>query len=267
VRRAGPTSRHVVTSRAVHARAPRRRAPALPSASGPAGAHSEVPSSLPNTARPFPTPRACQGRLERRAALRSPGLPCSPSAVACARVPEASSARPLVTWGSARCLKRSHGPWPRHTPVLPAAPSRPPAPLGSRGELQLPGRSRVPKASSTLLRPTHSSPARFSAPPSRPSPEQAAAAGTFLAAGVPALPATPHPQSSHEPNPSDPWPLFTPFPSQTLASLAGICSTRAGRPPQGPHCKKENLSEGLPAFGNSNSKSALAVSCKFRRKS
>jgi hypothetical protein len=54
----------------------------------------------------FPCPRACRGRLERRAAVRSPGLPYGPSAVAWPRVPEAPSARPPVTMGSARRLKR-----------------------------------------------------------------------------------------------------------------------------------------------------------------
>jgi hypothetical protein len=49
--------------------------------------------------------------------------------------------------------------------------------------------------------------------------------------------------------------------------LAGIWPDRRCPAAQGPHCESGNLFEGLAAIGNSNSKTALAASCKLRRKS
>jgi hypothetical protein len=140
----------------------------------------EVPSHLPNVARPFPTSCACRGRLERRAAVRSPGLPCGPSAVACARVPEASSARPLVTRGSARRHKRGHGPWPRRAPASQPRPSCPPAPSQAAAASSGcgPTASQVAPSSTSSAQPT----ARQLVSPSpraAPRRETATAAATF----------------------------------------------------------------------------------------
>jgi hypothetical protein len=67
-----------------------------------ARAPSEVPSHLPNAARSFLTPRACRGRLECGAAVRFPGLPCGPSAVAGHAHSRGASVRPQVARRSAR---------------------------------------------------------------------------------------------------------------------------------------------------------------------
>jgi hypothetical protein len=61
------------------------------------------------------------------------------------RVPEASSARPLFTWGLHVALKGAPAPGRDAHRSSPPRLSHPPAPLGSRGELHLPGRPRVPQ--------------------------------------------------------------------------------------------------------------------------
>jgi hypothetical protein len=70
-----------------------------------------------------------------------------------------------------------------------------------------------------------------------------------------------------KPVPSHPSTLPPPFPGQARRRLAGIWPPRAGRSAQGPHCESGVLFEGLPAIGNSNSKTVLAASCKLHRKS
>jgi hypothetical protein len=65
----------------------------------------------------------------------------------------------------------------------------------------------------------------------------------------------------------EPLNLLHPSPGRIPHRSGSIPASCAGRPPQGPHCKTKVLFEGLPAIGNSNSKSAFAVSCKLHRKS
>jgi hypothetical protein len=75
----------------------------------------------------------CVHATDRRSVHRRPG----------ARVPEVPSLRPQVHRGSARRLFSSHCPWPRRAPALPAAPSRPPAPLGQPRRTPISGRPRA----------------------------------------------------------------------------------------------------------------------------
>jgi hypothetical protein len=91
---------------------------------------------------------------------------------------------------------------------------------------------------------------------------------------VPTGGATEHPRRQPYPptKPSNqarvsPRPPPHPPPAGLRRSPAEIAAGPPAGRPQGPHCKTKDLCEVLPAIGNSNSKSALAVSCKLCRKS
>jgi hypothetical protein len=107
----------------------------------------------------------------------------------------------------------------------------------------------------------------FLLPPSRPSPGNGSRGGH-----LPWPPACPlagaAPPPSDPPNRTivSPRPPPHPPPAELRRPRPEFHRSRAGRPSQGPHCKDKFLFEGLPAIGNSNSKSALDVSCKLRRK-
>jgi hypothetical protein len=220
---------------------------AAASASGPTGACSRGRPRHPKA-------------VTRRPMLCTPGTPRVPSChantlrtggpfsvVRRARVPEASSARPLVTRGYARHLKRGHGPRPRRTPASPPRPSRPPAPSRAAAASSgcEPTASQVAPSPHSLApkeatEPLHSSPAQ-TLPELRPQRLPPLGAAAHLAAGQL------RPQLRPNPVPSHPSTLPPPFPGQTSVSLARICSARAGQSPQGPHCKAKFLSGGLPA--------------------
>jgi hypothetical protein len=164
-------------------------------------------------------------------------------------------------------LKGSHCPWPRRAPVLPAGPSRPPAPMGSRSELCCgPTPSQVAPSPHSLA-PKEATEPLYSFSPARTSPELRPQRQPPLGAAARLAAGKPRPQLRPKPAPSHPSSLPPPFPGQAGDELAGNCSSRAGRPPLGPHCKTKVLFEGLPASGNLNSKVLLADYCKLRKKS
>jgi hypothetical protein len=229
------------------------------------------------TPRSFPTqpaflgPRACRERVKFCAVVRS-----------------RTAARSywgrlypgdLMAWGLAR---RVGGAVP-HLPathkgaaaVSPAQRSSPRlakqsagAKASSRGKLQSPTFPSPDKHPSGVTRPPYDLPSTTA---SSPRPDQcwtAAFRGRAAWAPVAGRP----PVFSHQSAASNRW-LVCPstYPTHSPAdSPTGVAQFRRATPAGPPRdhiAKQKFFFEGLPAIGNSNSKSVLAVSCKLRRKS
>jgi hypothetical protein len=189
------------------------------------------PSSAP------PARRACQGPRVLRGSRPTPQRQPRPPLKAAGRPARArrctslSCRAPLPSTPSSSAFGRS--PVPPSCPPRPPQPFQPPAPRSQTG-----------------------------GPPDRAAPRP----GRLGATGRPS-PADFPPVYGHKPTIGEPLNLLHPSPGRIPHRSGSILASRAGRPSQGPHCKTEVLFEGLPAIGNSNSKSALAVSCKLHRKS
>jgi hypothetical protein len=242
--------------------APRPRAPYRASASG----RSRI--SRP----PIPRPRAHQGRLGVCPLLAPravrPGTPTDHRSVPCL---------PSLLFAPPEAGTRSHG--RRRSPLWSLAGSLAAHKRGA-ALLSRPSRGRAAAASSRPgqldNKPSTCPPSLASTQaPQTPTPSASSLSRRYsrqLRATPPvtdARPAAGHlcSQIPTKPVPSHPSTLPPPFPGQARQRLAGIWPPRAGRSAQGPHCESGVLFEGLPAIGNSNSKTVLATSCKLRRKS
>jgi hypothetical protein len=122
-------------------------------------------------------------------------------------------------------------------PCPPSQPAR--APLPSRPSSRYPSRAAAP---SSALSPPVADPAAPCLGEAPVSPETGAQRRPPAAAAEHPTAGHLHPVQAPKQAPRDPRTLSRPFPGQEPRRPHRNCASRAGRPPQGPHCKPQNLS-------------------------
>jgi hypothetical protein len=202
--------------------------------------------------------------MDRRTVRRSPCQALSP------RTARAPRRAPSVPWSLA-CTWVTYK-WGRHPPPRARppcrSPGRPPVPWPSRRRsCHLRSAARQTKVASALPCPTL-------APPTSPSRRRDPSSPAPRSQRPQPLGAAAHPAAGHinsQIPPKSVHSILRPSPARARPAPAGgwpeFGRTAAGRLPRDYIAKERIFSGASLRKGNSNSKSALAVSCKLRRKS